>query len=145
MVCNTPFITYPSKIKIGRGKYCSKKCCLLITAVIPQDKYKFKKGHKTHNFKGWRYCGRNRRYKTLYLPDHPNADSRGYFREHRYIMEQKIGRYLEKWEEVHHIDGNGLNNSPENLIIMKKSEHLKLEHQNGKYILHLKKLHAREY
>jgi hypothetical protein len=49
-------------------------------------------------------------------------------------MEQKIGRYLTSNEEVHHIDGNGLNNNINNLkLIENKSYHLKLEHKLGTY------------
>lgn len=127
LVCNTPFVTYPSKVKIGRGKYCSKKCCLTITAVIPQDKYKFKKGHKTHNFKGFRLCGRKNNYREIWVK------GRGYVREHRLVMEKHLGRRLDKTEEIHHIDGDGLNNELYNLMILSKSEHLKLEHRNGRY------------
>lgn len=35
--------------------------------------------------------------------------------EHRHIMEIKIGRALYAGENVHHIDGNKLNNAPDNL------------------------------
>jgi len=35
--------------------------------------------------------------------------------EHRYVMEQKLGRKLVKGEIVHHIDGVRSNNAPENL------------------------------
>lgn len=35
--------------------------------------------------------------------------------EHRYAMEQKLGRQLTKGETVHHKDGDRTNNSPENL------------------------------
>lgn len=32
-VCNKDFVTYPSKINIGRGVYCSRECCLSLTAI----------------------------------------------------------------------------------------------------------------
>jgi len=43
--------------------------------------------------------------------------------EHRYLMEKKLGRKLKKSEEVHHIDGNGMNNNLDNLIIMTHKQH----------------------
>jgi len=42
---------------------------------------------------------------------------------HRYIMEQKLGRKLERGEEVHHIDENKRNNDPDNLELTVKSDH----------------------
>lgn len=38
-----------------------------------------------------------------------------YVSEHRYVMEQMIGRNLKKGESVHHKDGNRANNNPVNL------------------------------
>lgn len=43
--------------------------------------------------------------------------------EHRVIMERLIGRSLRRDEHVHHIDGNGLNNSPKNLKLMPSRQH----------------------
>jgi len=45
---------------------------------------------------------------------------------HRHLMETLIGRPLDKDEVVHHRDGNPLNNSPDNLVVMTRSEHTKL-------------------
>lgn len=44
-------------------------------------------------------------------------------RAHRWIMEQHLNRKLEKWEDVHHINRNPLDNRLENLIVMGRKEH----------------------
>ena len=54
-------------------------------------------------------------YVLLYRPDHPDSNSNGYIREHRLVMEAKIGRRLLSTEVVHHIDGSTDNNHPDNL------------------------------
>ena len=46
-------------------------------------------------------------------------------------MEEHIGRMLEHNEVVHHIDGNGLNNSIENLQVMSRKEHQALHRKGG--------------
>ena len=47
-------------------------------------------------------------------------------RVHRWVMEKKLGRRLEKGEIVHHMDGNRRDNRPENLQVLTAKEHYKL-------------------
>ena len=127
-VCGNEFITYPSKIKIGRGKYCSRKCCLSVTCLTGKEgiKTRFVKGQKAHNFKGWQYTQSRKtsgKYITIYCPDHPFCTKKGMVREQRLIMEKLIGRYLRKDEIVHHLNGDSLDNRIENLKLMLKKEH----------------------
>lgn len=45
---------------------------------------------------------------------------------HRLVMEYKLGRKLDSDEVVHHIDGNPLNNHPDNLSLESVSSHMKI-------------------
>jgi len=44
----------------------------------------------------------------------------------RILMEEKLGRPLEPYEDVHHIDGNKLNNSIDNLALINHGDHQKM-------------------
>lgn len=68
-------------------------------------------------------CG----YKIVYLPKHPNANKTGgWVYYHRLVMENRLKRYLEKDEHVHHKDENKLNNNIDNLELLSSSEHSRL-------------------
>jgi len=84
-----------------------------------------------------KYCGPNhpcfigrkisQGYILVYVSFHPFCDKGGYVFEHRLVMEQKLGRYLNPIEVCHHINGIKDDNRIENLMLFKNhSEHMKI-------------------
>lgn len=65
-------------------------------------------------------------YRTVFFPSHPRASKEGYIMEHILIMENVIGRHLEKGEVIHHINRIRDDNRVENLQLMTVSEHMRL-------------------
>lgn len=64
-------------------------------------------------------------YILRYAPWHPDQVN-GYVFEHRLVAEQTVGRRLNPWEDVHHIDGDKANNDPGNLQVISHSDHTRL-------------------
>lgn len=130
--CGKEFTTYPSKIKAGRGKYCSRECCkhnLIQKGQNLSPETQYKKGHTPWHAKGWRYTQsrpNGSRYKEIHKPDHPNCTKAGYVREHRLVMEEHLGRLLKPNEVVHHKNHNTLDNHIDNLEVMDKVDHDRL-------------------
>ena len=61
-------------------------------------------------------------YVRIYHPNHPSVIG-NHVLEHRLVMEHTLGRYLKPNEIVHHLNGNKLDNRPENLVVTSPSEH----------------------
>lgn len=157
-VCGAEFWEYPSRTR----QYCSKSCArtaLNRTDANPSYQRDIsgeknpmhgisrmgadnpmygrrKKG--APQWKGGRKVRKDGYILVVAPDDHPYpADQHvpsglKYILEHRYVMEQHIGRYLTPKEIVHHIDGNPSNNAIENLqLFATQADHLAIGHNNG--------------
>lgn len=71
-------------------------------------------------------------YIKIVLPIHPAATARGTLREHRWIMEKHLGRFLKKGEVVHHINENPHDNRIENLQLMSLEDHISYHRSKDK-------------
>jgi hypothetical protein len=93
-------------------------------------------GNEHWNWRGGRYVskGKYKGYVMIWVsPDGfyaPMRSNRGYVPEHRLVVATHLGRCLELYENVHHKDGNKLNNCIENLELTTNGAHHK-EHHKG--------------
>lgn len=97
--CNNVF-----RPRLAKSVFCSNGCSV-------------RQRYKTTHAPAWRGGIQRRadRYVKQAAKQHPNADKRGYMWQHRLVMEQVLGRILEKRERVHHKNGVRDDNRPENL------------------------------
>lgn len=102
------------------AKYCSKKC--MTEGMI---------GHKPFHWKGGRIVHKG--YVMVLKKGHPNGDRDGYVPEHRLVMEESIGRYLDPKEVVHHLNGVRGDNRITNLeLLASQGEHMSSHHHAGR-------------
>ncbi|MFE4571370.1 HNH endonuclease [Paenibacillus chitinolyticus] len=99
-----------------RRKFCSKECKNKAASMKL-------KGRTSRNYKGRRVTTQG--YIEVFIPEHPNANSNGYYKRANLVMEKKIGRYLDRKEVIHHIDKNKQNDDLDNLMLFaSNSEHI---------------------
>lgn len=110
--CDKQFYVPLYRVKLGKSKYCSKSCLA--------------KRHLSQFDKGFKPLGLPpHKYKTITV----NGKS---IRLHRHIIQEHLGRKLESWEHVHHINGDSYDNRIDNLCVLSNSDHQKTEHKYRK-------------
>lgn len=67
-------------------------------------------------------------YVLIWAPDHPTARN-GRMLEHRLVAERALGRALERWEHVHHLNHVRSDNREENLQVVDMRDHPHLHPQ----------------
>ena len=76
------------------------------------------------------------------IPEHPYANARGMVRWHRFVVENHLGRLLNRGEVVHHKNERKDDNRIENLEIMTVSQHRKYHSKDNLYKKGFKKHEA---
>lgn len=152
--CGKQIWEHPSQSR----KYCSKSCACTarnLTSANPsfhrdisgeknpmygsdmkgeKNPMYGKRKDRARQWKGGRKIRADGYVLVVAPDDHPfpadhKASGLKYILEHRYVMEQHLGRYLLPEEVVHHIDGNPSNNAIENLqLFANQSEHIRIGH-----------------
>ena len=84
---------------------------------------------KNPNWKGGRTIASNGYVLIKVGTHHHLSDVRGYAYEHRLIAEKLIGRRLRKGEQVHHRNGDRMDNSHDNIEVYRDRAHHAVSHR----------------
>lgn len=134
----------PSQLNKNKNSFCSSNCYSKYNKTHMIGSLNHQYGLLGNLNKTWKSDEKitNYGYKKIRIQNHPFKDCNGFVFEHRLVAEKFLltkensieinnKKYLKKDYVVHHKDENKLNNSVDNLSVMKKSEHTKFHNKNN--------------
>lgn len=150
VICGKPIYVKPGRLKTNKhGFTCSKVCGCKNRSIWFSGKGNHQFGLKEElnsSFKSWKHIN-NYGYILVHKKDHPFCSRNGMVFEHRLIVEENADKfdskffieidgkkYLKKEFHVHHKNEVKTDNRLENLVVLTKSEHLKLHNTQREII-----------
>jgi hypothetical protein len=148
--CGIDFTVVPSQIALGHGRFCSRSCNGLSIREKHKDSGGFWKSRPSPRYsqlaiecvgcgsifrtspsraKIAKFCSANCYHQKQGKKNgkyERTAHSGKTILQHRWLMEQHLGRALLTTEHVHHINENKADNRIENLKLLTESEHIRL-------------------
>lgn len=107
--------------KTATMKTCKCGCGLPVTKGCSFVNKHQNRGSNHPNYKGGERIFKG--YVFVLSPNHPRKNKRGYVKRAWLVMEQKMGRYIQPGELVHHDNQNKLDDSEGNLVLTNKRVH----------------------